>query len=300
MGATATGKTDLALHLYENINCEIVSVDSAMVYRGLDIGTAKPDRETLDRIPHHLIDICEPTEAYSAARFQQNANALIKKIIDKGKLPLLVGGTGLYFRALERGLSELPGADYHVRARIKEEAERTDWQSMHKKLRQIDPEAAARISENDPQRIQRALEVYEVSGKTLSSMLSENKKQACRYSIKKMVLLPNDRSLLHRRIKKRLLAMLKGGLVEEVEHFHKRGDLFANLSSMRLVGYRQIWNYLDGDINYQEMQDQAIAATRQMAKRQITWFRHEDNTELFDPYDADICNKIINNLVISN
>jgi tRNA dimethylallyltransferase len=296
MGPTAVGKTDLAVQLHENIDSEIISVDSAMVYRGMDIGTGKPDKALLEKAPHRLIDICDPNESYSAARFQQDARVAVEQIHGNGKVPILVGGTGLYFRALEQGLAELPEANYRIRARLEEEAETEGWQSLHDKLSKIDPEAAARINENDPQRIQRALEVYEITGETLTDLLSEGRKQPFPYPIKKIILSPEDRSLLHERIKQRFLAMLKSGLLEEVEKLHQRCDLSLAMPSMRLVGYRQVWRYLDGQTGYEEMQEHAIIATRQLAKRQITWCRSESHGNWYDPLESGILSKILQNL----
>lgn len=296
MGPTATGKTDLAVFLNENIDCEIISVDSAMVYIGMDIGTAKPDKELLARAPHRLIDICDPLESYSAAQFREDATAAIREILEKDKTPVLVGGTGLYFRALEQGLADLPEANYRIRARLEAEAEADGWQSLHGRLKEIDPESASRINENDPQRIQRALEVYEITGKPLSSLISEEHKQPFPYPIKKIVLAPLDRSILHDRIKQRFSVMLKSGFVDEVEGLCRRGDLSLALPSMRLVGYRQVWRYLNGECSYEEMQEYAVIATRQLAKRQITWCRSEANTEWYDSYKTGIFTEILKNL----
>jgi len=296
MGPTATGKTDLAAYIHENIDCEIISVDSAMVYRGMDIGTGKPDKAFLAKSPHRLIDICDPNETYSAARFQQDARAAIEEIQKNGKIPLLVGGTGLYFRALEQGLAELPEANYRIRARLEEEGESGGWQSLHARLSEIDPEAAARINENDPQRIQRALEVYEITGETLSALISEGRKQPFPYPVKKIILSPEDRSLLHDRVKQRFLAMLKSGLIDEVEALFRRCDMSLSVPSMRLVGYRQVWRYLDGQSSYEEMQEHAIIATRQLAKRQITWCRSESHAKWYDSYETGIFSKILENL----
>ncbi len=297
MGPTASGKTDLAVYLHENIDCEIISVDSALVYRGMDIGTGKPDKELLEKAPHRLIDICDPNESYSAARFQQDARAAIEEINEKGKVPILVGGTGLYFRALEQGLAELPEANYRIRARLEEEGELEGWQTLHARLKEIDPVSAARINENDPQRIQRALEVYEITGETLTELLNEGRKQPFPLPINKIILCPEDRSLLHVRIKQRFLGMLKSGLVEEVEKLHQRCDLSLALPSMRMVGYRQVWRYLEGKTSYEEMQEHAIIATRQLAKRQITWCRSESNADWYDPLESGILSKILENLV---
>jgi len=296
MGPTAAGKTDLAVYLHENLNCEIISVDSALVYRGMDIGTAKPDKKLLEKVPHRLIDICDPLESYSAARFLKDANAAIKEIQDKDKTPILVGGTGLYFRALEQGLAELPEANYRIRARLEAEGESDGWQSLHNRLNEIDPEAASRINENDPQRIQRALEVYEITGETMTALLSEGRKQAFPLPIKKVILSPEDRAVLHERVKQRFVSMLESGLVSEVESLYQRGDLSLSLPSMRLVGYRQVWRYLDGQTSYEEMQEHAIIATRQLAKRQITWCRSENDAEWYDSEKNGIFSKILENL----
>ena len=296
MGPTATGKTDLAVYLNQNIDSEIISVDSAMVYKGMDIGTAKPDKELLAKAPHRLIDICDPLNSYSAAQFREDASSAIEEILARNKTPVLVGGTGLYFRALEQGLAELPEANPQIRDRIEAEADADGWQSLHRRLKEIDPDTANRISENDPQRIQRALEVYEITGKTLTSLISAEHKEPFPYPIKKIILSPEKRSDLHDRIKYRLLAMLKSGFVDEVEALYRRGNLSLALPSMRLVGYRQIWRYLDGECSYEEMQEYAIIATRQLAKRQITWCRSEDNAEWYDPYKTGIFSKILKNL----
>lgn len=296
MGPTATGKTDLAVYLTEKIDCEIISVDSAMVYRGMDIGTAKPDKALLAKAPHRLIDICDPAESYSAARFQQDANSAIKEILARGKIPVLVGGTGLYFRALEQGLAKLPDANHKIRARLEAEAESEGWHSLHARLSEIDPEAAARINKNDPQRIQRALEVHEITGLTLSALIAKGRQQPFPYPIKKVILSPEDRSRLHDRVKQRFLAMLKAGLLEEVESLYRREDLSLDLPAMRLVGYRQVWRYLDGLTSYEEMQEHAIIATRQLAKRQITWCRSEEHAVWYDPHEAGIYSKIMDYL----
>lgn len=296
MGPTATGKTDLAVYLHEKLDCEIISVDSAMVYRGMDIGTAKPDKTLLSKVPHRLIDICDPLEAYSAAQFQQDANHAIEDIFAHGKIPVLVGGTGLYFRALEHGLAEMPAANYRIRASLEAEAKEKGWASMHARLSQIDPESAIRINQNDPQRIQRALEVYEITGKSMTELMSEGRKQVFPFAIQKIILSPEDRGLLHERIKLRFLAMLKAGFVDEVEQLYRRGDLSLNLPSMRLVGYRQIWRYLDGQTSYEEMQEHGIVATRQLAKRQITWCRSENEAKWYDPQEKGVFSKILENL----
>jgi len=296
MGPTATGKTDLAIYLHENINAEIISVDSAMVYRGLDIGTAKPSRDILEKIPHRLINICDPKESYSAARFQQDAYLAIDEIHKQGNIPILVGGTGLYFRALEYGLDALPEADYRIRAKIEAEAEAKGWGYLHTKLGKVDPKSALRINQNDTQRIQRALEVFEITGNTLTELTNTKNKKAFPFPIKKIILFPDNREELHERVKKRFVKMLETGLVEEVKSFYDRGDLSLDLPSMRLVGYRQIWRYLDNEISYSEMKEHSIIATRQLAKRQMTWCRAEKSAERFNPYKSDIFPEILGNL----
>jgi len=297
MGPTATGKTDLAIYLHEKINAEIISVDSAMVYQGLDIGTAKPSSSVLKKIPHRLIDICDPKESYSAARFQQDAYSAIDEIQKKGKVPILVGGTGLYFRALEYGLDSLPEADHLIRAKIEAEAEAKGWNYMHAKLSKIDSKSAFRINQNDTQRIQRALEVFEITGNTLTELTNTENKKSFPFPIKKIILFPDNRKELHERVRRRFVKMLETGFVEEVKSFYERGDLSPDLPSMRLVGYRQIWRYLDNQISHSEMREYSIIATRQLAKRQMTWFRAEKTAKWFDPYKSDIFSKILSNFI---
>lgn len=287
MGPTATGKTGLAVELHRRLPVEIVSVDSAMVYRGLDIGTAKPAAEIQRIAPHRLIDICEPTEAYSAARFCRDAMTEIGKIHALGRIPLLVGGTGLYFRALEHGLSELPGADPDVRARLETEAAQAGWDVLHARLAAVDPRAAGRIHPNDPQRIQRALEVYELTGKPLSDHFLAESPVALPFAVIKIIVSPAERQDLHVKIDRRFHAMLGQGLVDEVTGLRKRGDLHAGLPAMRMVGYRQVWKYLGGELDYQTMIDHAIVATRQLAKRQMTWLRKERKAQWFDSERRD-------------
>lgn len=293
MGPTATGKTELALRLHEKLNAEIVSVDSAMVYKDMNIGTAKPDKYILQSIPHHLIDICDPVEVYSAARFQQDARALIDKIIARGKTAVLVGGTGLYFRALEQGLADLPDANYRIRARLDEQGKQAGWPGMHARLAAIDPVSAQRINENDPQRIQRALEVYEITGLTMSELMAEGRTRSLPYPVEKILLMPQNRSELHARIKQRFMTMLKSGLVDEVRRLYDRGDLSLDLPSMRLVGYRQAWRYLAGETDQDTMVEHAVVATRQLAKRQMTWFRGEKAAKCYDPLENGVFDKIL-------
>lgn len=295
MGPTAAGKTDLAVACVERFDCELISVDSALVYREMDIGTAKPDAETLARAPHALIDIIDPAESYSVANFREDALREIKATLSRGKTPVLVGGTMLYYRALQEGLSELPVANEAVRAELESQAARSGWQAMHARLAGIDPLSAERIHPNDPQRIQRALEVYEISGKTLTQFWQQQTSQALPYRIIKIAFFPQDRALLRERIAQRFQLMLKQGFIEEVETLQARGDLSLEMPSMRCVGYRQVWEYLDGIMGYEEMTEKAITATRQLAKRQMTWLRKEQNCNFYD-VEAGIDQKILKNL----
>ena len=295
MGPTAAGKTDLAVACVEQFGCELISVDSALVYREMNIGTAKPDAETLARAPHKLIDIIDPTESYSAANFREDALREIKSSLSRGKTPVLVGGTMLYYKALQEGLSELPAADESVRAQLEADAAAHGWQFMHERLAKIDPVSAKRIHPNDPQRIQRALEVYEISGKTLSDFWQQQTAQTLPYNLVKIAFFPEDRDLLKQRIAQRFHQMLELGFIDEVEALRKRGDLHLDLPSMRCVGYRQVWEHLDGLMSYEEMVERAIIATRQLAKRQLTWLRKEQNCNFYDVNQA-IYRKILKNI----
>ena len=287
MGPTASGKTQLAVKLGQFLPVDIISVDSAMVYKGMDIGTAKPPADVLAIAPHRLIDICDPAETYSAARFCSDAGKEINAIRSSGRLPLLVGGTGLYFRSLEQGLSELPAADQETRQRLEDQARALGWGKMHARLAEIDPIAAGRIHPNDPQRIQRALEVYELTGTTLTEHFSGRETSALPYRIIKMITCPADRHFLHDRIRQRFYEMLDRGLVSEVDKLYQRGDLHSGLPAMRMVGYRQVWKYLAGQLDSQDMIDHAIVATRQLAKRQLTWLRREADSQWFDSRQPD-------------
>ncbi len=283
MGPTASGKTDFALALAGHLPVEIVSVDSALVYRGMDIGTAKPPAEVLKAVPHHLIDVADPAEAYSAGRFREDALAAMEAIRGRGRLPLLAGGTMLYFRALERGLAELPPADEAVRRRIEKQASRQGWPAMHRALEAVDPASAARIRPTDSQRIQRALEVWELTGRPLSE-LQRAGTEGSGWTFLKFALAGADRDLLHRRIRQRFEAMLDAGLEAEVRRLHARGDLGPHLPSVRAVGYRQLWGWLEGDYTREEAVERAVTATRRLAKRQRTWLRSEPALEwLPDP-----------------
>lgn len=274
MGPTAAGKTDLAVELVDRLPLAIVSVDSAMVYRGMDIGTAKPDATVLARAPHRLIDICDPADPYSAARFRADALGEIGQILASGRVPLLVGGTGLYFRALETGLSDLPAADRAVRARLATEGAVFGWAHLHRRLSGVDPVAAQRIHPNDPQRIQRALEVWELTGRPMSSLQAEPG-QPLPYGLVKLVLAPAGRELLRERIVQRFHAMLAAGFEAEVQGLLDRGDLSPDLPSLRAVGYRQMVGHLLGEYDRATMVARAIQATAQYAKRQMTWLRAE-------------------------
>jgi len=287
MGPTASGKTGVAVELVQKLPLEIISVDSALVYRGMDIGTAKPDAATRAVAPHRLIDIRDPSESYSAAEFRDDALREMDAICKRGNIPLLVGGTMLYFRALERGLSDLPSADPDVRARLEKEARVVGWPAMHERLRQVDPGSAARIHPNDPQRIQRALEVYELTGLPLSELCKEGGGAPPGYRFLKIILAPEDRAVLHERIRQRFDSMLEQGFLDEVRRFHARGDLHPDLPSMRAVGYRQAWEYLDGQLSEQEWVERAVIATRQYAKRQFTWLRSEPDAYWIDPDRED-------------
>jgi tRNA dimethylallyltransferase len=285
MGPTATGKTALACALAERFPIGLVSVDSALVYRGLDIGAAKPDAAMRALHPHALIDIRDPTEPYSAADFRDDALAAMAAIARDGKVPLLVGGTGLYFRALALGLSDLPDADAGVRARIANEAERIGWPALHERLRARDAEAASRIRPGDAQRIQRALEVVELTGRPMTAQFAAAPSRPP-WRILKIALVPRDRTQLHARIAQRFDAMLADGFLDEVAALRRRGDLHADLPAVRAVGYRQAWEHLDGASDAPTFRLRAIAATRQLAKRQTTWLRSDLDARPFDP-DAD-------------
>jgi len=284
MGPTATGKTDLAALLLARIPAEIISVDSTLVYRGMDIGTAKPDKDFLARAPHHLVDIRDPSQAYSAADFAADALPLIADICRRGKVPLLVGGTMLYFRVLLEGLADLPPSDKLVRDAICAEAAELGWPELHRQLGLVDPVTAASLHPNHSQRIQRALEIYRITGVAASQLKARQSWdggaiQAIvdQFDITQIALLPKNRAFLHRRIAERFYRMLELGLIEEVETLRNRGDLGAELPAMRAVGYRQVWQYLDGELSRDDMVSAAIAASRQLAKRQLTWLRGWSN-----------------------
>lgn len=283
MGPTASGKTAFAVDLAQRLGTEIISVDSALVYRRLDIGSAKPDAATLAVAPHRMIDIREPHEVFSAADFAAEAMPQMLELSNAGKVPLLVGGTGLYFRALLQGLSEMPSADPSVRAELKAQAESEGWQAMHARLAAVDPESALRIHPNDPQRILRALEIHRISGRTRSDWQSSPNVRTFPFRVLPLVLSTLDRAVLHRRIAQRFAQMLEQGFLDEVRGLMMDSRLHPDLPSMRAVGYRQAWLHLAGQIDADEFRNQAIAATRQLAKRQLTWFRGLESSRWFDP-----------------
>ncbi len=293
MGPTASGKTGLGIELVERLNGEIISVDSAMVYKGMNIGTAKPTKEELARAPHRLIDIIDPADAYSAANFREDAIREANEIFAKGKVPIFVGGTMLYFRALQNGLSNLPQADEAIREKLEQEAKEIGWDGMHQRLEKIDPQSAVRIHPNDPQRIQRALEVYEITGRPLTQLFAEEEKEAAPFPVIKLALQPDAREKLHKKIEKRFIQMLEQGFIEEVEQLRARGDLDLSKPSMRAVGYRQVWEYLAGDRTYENMIEKGITATRQLAKRQVTWLRAEENLSWFDSEDTQLIENVL-------
>lgn len=297
MGPTAAGKTDLALNLHRKLPCDLISVDSALVYKGMDVGAAKPSPEELQQTPHRLIDILDPTEAYSAARFREDALAAMAEITSAGRIPLLVGGTMLYFRALEQGLAELPAADEQVRARLDAEMEQQGLAAMHQRLQQVDPDSAARIHPNDPQRIQRALEVYEITGQTMTELHAQAARDKFPYRLAKLIIAPEDRAILHKRIEKRFKLMLEQGFLDEVASLRARGDLDLSLPSMRAVGYRQVWEYLDGQYDYDEMVYRGVVATRQFAKRQFTWLRAEQGATWFDSESPELQNQALKYII---
>jgi tRNA dimethylallyltransferase len=295
MGPTASGKTGAAVALAATLPVEIISVDSALVYRDMDIGTAKPDAATLQQAPHHLINLIPPTQAYSAANFRQDALDLMADISARGRIPLLVGGTMLYFKALEQGMSGLPEADAQVRMSLDAEAAAIGWPAMHAKLAKVDALTAARLATNDSQRIQRALEVHAISGRRLSDLIAEQSSQVLPYQVLKIALLPSDRQLLHERIAMRFEQMLAAGLVDEVRALLiKYPVLTAESTAMRCVGYRQVLHYLAGEIGLEELRDRGVFATRQLAKRQLTWLRSMPQVRALDCLQSNINELVFN------
>ena len=296
MGPTASGKTGVAVDLVRELPCEIVSVDSAQVYRHMDVGTAKPDAATLKIAPHQLIDLIEPDDSYSAARFRDDALTAMREITERGNIPLLVGGTMMYFKTLLEGLSELPEADPAIRMVIDTMAQESGWPAVHKELARVDPETAARLEPNDSQRVQRALEVYFVTNKPMSDLLKKPKYVYFPYTPVKLALLPGDRGELHERIAARFEAMLELGLIGELRKVRAEYALDLEMPSMRCVGYRQTWEYLDGKIGLATLREQGIAATRQLAKRQLTWLRAMKEITEFDCLAGDLSDQVLAHL----
>jgi len=292
LGPTASGKTHVALELAKRFPVEIVSVDSAQVYRGMDVGTAKPTATERAAVPHHLLDIVDPTDAYSAGRFREDALRLIGEMHARGKVPVLAGGTMLYFRTLTQGLAELPPAQPALRAALDRRAAVEGWPALHAELAHVDPATAARLEPTDAQRIQRALEVHRVTGRTLSSLLRDTAVPALAFDTLRIALEPSDRSVLHQRIAERFRAMLDAGLVEEVRALRLRYALDADLPSMRCVGYRQAWEVIEGRAAASGLADKGIAATRQLAKRQLTWLRAMDDVERYDCLRPDLAGSV--------
>ncbi len=283
MGPTASGKTALAIEWAQRLQTEIISVDSALVYRGMDIGSAKPNTEERQGIPHHLIDIREPSQTYSAADFAKEALPLMEQMSRQNKIPLLVGGTGLYFRALLDGLSDMPAADEEIRTEIQAQAELLGWPAMHEKLKQVDEAASVRIKPNDVQRITRALEVFQQTGKPITEWQQNSARKKFPYRVLRVCIAPKDRAILHDRIARRFDIMLEQGFLTEMQSLMANTALYPDLPSMRAVGYRQAWRHLIGETNAEQFREEAVAATRQLAKRQLTWFRGELDLRWFDP-----------------
>jgi tRNA dimethylallyltransferase len=296
MGPTCSGKTQLAIELVQRLPCSIISVDSAMVYRGMDIGTAKPTKQQLELAPHRLIDICDPAEPFSAGQFCKAASQEIQTIIAAGRIPLLVGGTLWYFRALQQGLSPLPQANPMVRQILLAAAQQYGWQALHERLTEVDPNAGAQIHPNDPQRIQRALEVYLLTGKSRSELWAETTTMGLPEQVINIVLAPNDRSVLHEHIQQRWHSMIQQGFVSEVAHLLQRGDLHRDLPALRAVGYRQVWDYLAGQLKYDEMEERALIATRQLAKRQFTWLRSWQNVTWYNSPHPHVLEQVLQHL----
>jgi len=293
MGPTASGKTAIAVELIKHLPVDIISVDSALIYKDMDIGTAKPDSAILAQAPHRLINLIDARESYSVAQFCEDALKEMKDISNNNRIPLLVGGTMMYYNALRNGLSDMPSSEPKVRAKLEAQALEFGSSFMHKKLAEIDPITASRLHPNDPQRIQRALEVYEISGKPMSEFHGKSKNYNLDYDVIDLVVAPSNRGVLHANIEKRFLAMLDDGLIEEVQQFYSRGDLDLDKPSMRCVGYRQVWQYLDGDLSKSEMTERAIISTRQLSKRQFTWLRSESPNDWFDSLDNNIMQKVL-------
>lgn len=288
MGPTAAGKTDLAVALAQHQNCEIISVDSALIYRGMDIGSAKPDAATLDLAPHHLLDIREPSASYSVAEFCADALALMADITARGKVPLLVGGTMMYYKALLDGLADLPASDADIRQQLEADAAALGIPALHARLAKVDPIAAQRLHNTDSQRVLRALEVYQLTGETLSSHWARQADYSLPYKVTSIGIWPPERGILHKRIEQRFQLMLEQGFEQEVVALRDRGDLNLSMPSMRCVGYRQMWQYLDGDYNYETLIHKGVVATRQLAKRQLTWLRKWPDLHYIDSMEPKL------------
>jgi len=296
MGPTASGKTALAVQLAQQLETEIISVDSALVYKGMDIGTAKPTAEERKGIPHHLIDILDPAEIFSTGRFRKSALQIMEDISSRGKVPVLVGGTMLYFNVLFNGLASLPEANSAVRKKLDEELLANGKQAMHARLKSVDPASADRIHPNDPQRVQRALEVYQLSGKPITQFFTEAQQNQIPYRKIKLIVAPEDRKQLHEKIAQRFKLMIESGLIDEVSALYQRGDLTEKMPSIRAVGYRQTWSYLQGDYDLDTMMEKAIIATRQLAKRQFTWLRREQDALQYISSEHNLSEKVLQNI----
>jgi len=296
MGPTASGKTALAVALAKQFQTEIISVDSVLVYKGMDIGTAKPTLEERQGIPHHLIDILDPAEAYSTGSFRKSALELMNDITARGKVPILTGGTMLYFNSLFNGLAELPEADPEIRAKLDQELSTNGKEAMHERLKSIDPESAQRIHPNDPQRVQRALEVYEISGKPITRFFSEAQQSTIPYKKIKIIVAPEHRKQLHEKIASRFRLMIEQGLIDEVKALYNRGDLTVDMPAIRAVGYRQTWSYLEGEYDLDTLIEKGIIATRQLAKRQFTWLRRETDAISFISSETELVSKVLKHI----
>ena len=297
MGPTASGKTDLALNLLNHIDGEIVSVDSALIYQDMSIGSAKPSLEILNKYPHHLVNIINPVQSYSAATFCNDARRVIIDILNRNKTPILVGGTMLYFNALQYGLSKLPGANEEVREKILDEANQYGWKTLHAKLNLVDEQSFKRINVNDKQRIQRALEVHYITGRSLTELSEHKIRVLPEFEFKNIVLMPPHRKILHAKIEDRFKSMLENGLVDEVKLLRKKYILNLNMPSMRSVGYRHVWQYLEGEYSFNTMQQKAIASTRQLAKRQLTWLRSWSNIHVLSSQEEDLTKKVLDLII---
>ena len=296
MGPTGCGKTEAAIRCADALNVELISVDSALVYRGMDIGTAKPSAQMLKRYPHHLVDVVDPVDSYSAGRFRRDALSLMERISDAGKIPLLVGGTMLYFRVLQQGLAKLPTADPKLRKELDAAAQEHGWPRLHQRLAKLDPESAERIHPNDAQRIQRALEVVLSSGTTLTALHRDQSEPGFPYAAIKVCLAPGRRETLHENLSIRFNTMIKNGFLSEVRSLYERGDLTLDHASMRSVGYRQLWQHLTGELSLEQACVNAVTATRRLAKRQLTWLRKEPGLTWFDALAPDVTEQIVSHL----